>query len=97
MFVRKKKSGKYQYLQIVENQRVNGRVVQKVITTLGRFAEEAAILEAHREARLKQLKTSPLDPHWFSTGCGESWDSAKLSSLRSKNGSSSLPWSGRCS
>lgn len=30
MFVRVKKSGKYQYLQIVESQRVDGRVRQPV-------------------------------------------------------------------
>jgi transposase len=37
MFVRAKKSGRYQYLQVVENQRVDGRVRQRVIATLGRL------------------------------------------------------------
>ena len=37
MFVRAKKSGKYQYLQVVENQRVDGRVQQRVVATLGRL------------------------------------------------------------
>jgi hypothetical protein len=37
MFVRMKKSGTYQYLQIVHNERVNGRVKQHVIATLGRL------------------------------------------------------------
>lgn len=37
MFVRVKKSGAYQYLQIVHNQRVDGRVRQNVIATLGRL------------------------------------------------------------
>ena len=37
MFVRVKKSGTYQYLQIVHNERVNGRVQQHVIATLGRL------------------------------------------------------------
>ncbi len=37
MFVRIKKSGTYQYLQIVHNERVNGRVKQHVIATLGRL------------------------------------------------------------
>jgi hypothetical protein len=37
MFVRVKKSGKYEYLQIVHNERVNGRVRQRVIATLGRL------------------------------------------------------------
>lgn len=37
MFARIKKSGKHQYLQIVENRKVRGRVVQRVIVTLGRM------------------------------------------------------------
>jgi hypothetical protein len=37
MFVRSKKSGAYQYLQIVHNERVDGRVQQRVIATLGRL------------------------------------------------------------
>ena len=37
MFVRAKKSGAYQYLQIVENKRIDGQVRQRVIATLGRL------------------------------------------------------------
>jgi len=37
MFVRVKKSGAYQYLQIVQNERANGQVQQHVIATLGRL------------------------------------------------------------
>ena len=37
MFVRAKKSGKYQYLQLVQNQRVEGRVRQQGLATLGRL------------------------------------------------------------
>ena len=37
MFARVKKSGRYQYLQIVHNERVDGRVKQRVIATLGRL------------------------------------------------------------
>ncbi len=37
MFVRAKKSGKYQYLQLVQSQRVDGRVRQQVLATLGRL------------------------------------------------------------
>ena len=36
MFFRAKKSGAYQYLQVVENQRINGKVRQRVIATVGR-------------------------------------------------------------
>lgn len=37
MFVRRKKSGTYEYLQIVHNERIGGRVKQRVIATLGRL------------------------------------------------------------
>ncbi len=37
MFVRRKKSGAYEYLQIVHNERIEGRVKQRVIATLGRL------------------------------------------------------------
>lgn len=37
MFPRVKKSGSYEYLQIVENRREEGRVRQQVIASLGRF------------------------------------------------------------
>jgi len=37
MFARVKKSGQYQYLQIVENRKVKGKVNQRVIATVGRL------------------------------------------------------------
>jgi hypothetical protein len=37
MFVRAKKSGIYEYLQVVQNQRIDGRVRQQIIATLGRL------------------------------------------------------------
>jgi hypothetical protein len=39
VFARLKKSGKYQYLQIVQNHKENGKVKQHVITTIGRMDE----------------------------------------------------------
>lgn len=39
MFARVKKSGKYQYLQIVENKKEKGKVKQRVIATIGRLDE----------------------------------------------------------
>nr|WP_211341359.1 hypothetical protein [Desulfoglaeba alkanexedens] len=42
MFARIKKSGKYDYLQIVENQRVNSKVTQRVIATVGRMDKLSA-------------------------------------------------------
>jgi transposase len=46
MFARVKKSGSYQYLQLVENRWENGKACQRVITTLGRLdqmAEKGAV------------------------------------------------------
>lgn len=43
MFPRIKKTGKYQYLQVVENRREGRRTVQRVVATLGRVDE----LKAH--------------------------------------------------
>ncbi len=37
MFARVKKAGRNEYLQIVENRRENGKVKQRVISTLGRL------------------------------------------------------------
>jgi hypothetical protein len=37
MFVRVKRSGQYEYLQLVHNERVQGRVQQRVVATLGRL------------------------------------------------------------
>jgi len=37
MFARTKESGKYEYLQIVENRKIKGKVVQRVVATLGRM------------------------------------------------------------
>ncbi|MBU0753601.1 MAG: IS1634 family transposase [Planctomycetes bacterium] len=37
MFPRTKKSGRYEYLQIVENRKTNGQVRQRVVATLGRL------------------------------------------------------------
>jgi len=37
VFARVKKSGAYQYLQIVENRKIQGKVVQRVIATVGRM------------------------------------------------------------
>src|ERR1035438_3781201 len=42
MFARVKKSGSYQYLQIVENRWEKGKVRQRVISTLGRLDQMAA-------------------------------------------------------
>lgn len=41
MFARTKKSGKHEYLQIVENRREEGRTVQRVIATVGRMDQLA--------------------------------------------------------
>jgi hypothetical protein len=45
MFARVKKSGNYQYLQIVENHKEKGKVKQQVIATIGRMDQ---LQEKHR-------------------------------------------------
>ena len=37
MFARIKKTGKYEYVQVVHNERIDGKVRQRVIATLGRL------------------------------------------------------------
>ena len=49
MFARVKKSGKYQYLQIVENRKEKGRVKQRVIATVGRMDQ------LHEKGRIETL------------------------------------------
>jgi hypothetical protein len=73
MFARIKKSGKYQYIQVVHNERLDGRVRQRVIATLGRLdvlketgqldqlVESLARLSDH-VAVLNALKTNQITP-----------------------------------
>jgi len=49
MFARIKKSGRYQYLQIVENQKLKGKVKQRVISTIGRLDQ------LHEKGRVETL------------------------------------------
>jgi len=37
MFARVKKSGQYQYLQIVQNRREGAKTIQRVVATIGRM------------------------------------------------------------
>jgi transposase len=49
MFARIKKSGRHQYLQIVENRKIKGKVVQRVLVTLGRMDQ------LHKKDRIETL------------------------------------------
>ena len=73
MFARVKKTGKYRYLQIVHNERVNGKIQQRVIATLGRLdllqgsGELEALLDscarfAEHAAVLNALRKGDLKP-----------------------------------
>ena len=53
MFLRKKKSGKYTYIQIVHNERVNGRVRQHVLATLGR--EDILAASGHLDGLMRSM------------------------------------------
>ncbi len=66
MFVRAKKSGRYEYLQVVQNERVDGRVRQRVIATLGRVDQLQE--EGHIDALLSSCgrfaqNVSVMDAH----------------------------------
>jgi hypothetical protein len=81
MFVRVKRSGRHEYLQLVENQRIGGGVKQRVLVTLGRldalrqsgqldslissvarFAQQTAVLQAHRDGRSQAAKAVRVGP-----------------------------------
>lgn len=73
MFARIKKSGNYQYVQVVHNERIDGKVRQRVIATLGRLdvlketgqldqlLESLARLSDHAGV-LSALKTNEITP-----------------------------------
>ena len=54
MFARVKKSGKYQYLQIVENRKISGKVKKRVVATVGRLDQLQA------KGRVETLIRSPI-------------------------------------
>ncbi len=81
MFVRVKRAGKYEYLQLVENRREGKQTRQHIVATLGRldrlhakgqvdvllrslgrFAEQVKIQEAHANGELEVLSTRHIGP-----------------------------------
>jgi len=65
MFVRAKKSGAYQYLQLVRSERVDGHVRQYAfggIASCARFAERTAVLEAHERGKTEVAETIKIGP-----------------------------------
>jgi len=94
MFIRVKRAGKYQYLQLVENRREGKRTRQRIIATLGRldrlcakgqidtllrslgrFAEQVEIQEAHANGELQVLSTKHIGPGLV---FGRLWQQLKL-------------------
>ena len=55
LFARVKKSGPYQYVRVVHNERVEGRVRQRVVATLGRLdvLKESGQLDGLLESRAR--------------------------------------------
>ncbi|MGQ9648724.1 MAG: hypothetical protein ACUVXJ_01275 [Phycisphaerae bacterium] len=53
MFVRAKKSGAYQYLQLVRNERINGQVRQQVVANRGMISKKTIeeLQAGHRDVR----------------------------------------------
>jgi len=64
MFARVKKSDKYQYLQIVENSRIDGKVRQRVIATVGRLDQLQATGDV--ETLIRSLARFRRKPYLFS-------------------------------
>ena len=81
MFARVKRAGKYEYVQIVHNERVDGKVKQRTIATLGRmdvlrasgqlddvaaslgrFAEQVAVLDARAKGEAPLLVAVSFGP-----------------------------------
>ena len=60
MFARIKSSGNYQYVQVVHNERIDGRVRQRVIATLGRLdvLKETGQLDGLLESLARLATTS---------------------------------------
>ena len=66
MFVRVKKSKKFEYLQIVHNERIDGRVRQRTIATLGRLdiLQDSGILDKLTSSLAKHaIHTAALSAH----------------------------------
>ena len=63
MFARIKKSGQYQYLQIVENSKIDGKVRQRVVSTVGRLdqLQTKGSLETLRDLEINKQPT-PEEP-----------------------------------
>jgi len=58
MFVRAKKSGAYEYLQLVHNERADGKVRQQVIATLDRqLTQRKATCNAKAEIVPRKCRT----------------------------------------
>ena len=83
MFVRSKSRGDKTYLQIVENSRRDGKVVQRVVATLGRLdvLMESGALDSILQSLGRFRKNSP---------CLEKRKNKKSS--RSPIAGSGLPW-----
>jgi hypothetical protein len=55
VFARIKKSGSYRYVQVVHNERIEGKVRQRVIATLGRLDVLKWVLQTDTDLRQKKL------------------------------------------
>ena len=66
MFARIKKSGKYQYLQIVENRKEGKKVKQRVLATIGRM--DRLQTKGQVETLIRSLSRFPNGHCWSSRG-----------------------------
>ena len=105
MFVRTKRRGKHIYLQIVENERVNGSIRQHVLHSLGRLDVlqatgrlDGLMVSLGRSStrrggfRPALCRAGGSVRRWCSTGSGGSWGSTACSRSSCTAASSSSTW-----
>jgi hypothetical protein len=90
MFARIKKSGLYEYLQIVQNRREGAKTIQRVVATIGRMDQ----IQQKGEIENLVRSLSRFSEKVLLILSGKSWRSARSSDDCWLTGSSSSMWSG---
>jgi hypothetical protein len=91
MFARVKKSGLYEYLQIVQNRREGTKTIQRVVATIGRMDQ----IQEKGEIENLVRSLSRFSEKVLLVLSGKSWRSARSSAGFWRRGSSSSMSKGR--
>jgi len=95
LFARIKKSGKYQYLQIVENRKEKGKVKQRVIATIGRLDRMQA--KGRVETLIRSLSRFSERTMMILTGKSDvSAEAVKIGPIAGLNSMLSVPFFSLC-